>query len=140
MGHVIVNLYRHPSGFAFDPDHAIDKLKCAFPEVEILPADQLAERIIRAENELDSTDPAIQKVIDEMRRDASVSGPAYGFTIPAGDANAIQGVVKRFSVQFGFDCVISNGVRAELIHFIRSLIPDTIEYTIIESAEEQTNG
>ena len=121
-----LNLYRHPSGVAFDPDKVLHKARAFFPEADMLPGDQLAnevqfaERFFAQELASDPTSSA-RYVIGSLRRKAQSYGPAYAFVIPRQDGSPIRGLARSVNVQFLVDEPLSEGMRDRLLGFLRSL-------------------
>lgn len=118
-----LNLYRHPSGVAFDPAAVIEKVKGSFPEAILLPGDQLAKRAEHAESVAGrlglDTAPII---VETLRRNARAYGPAYAFQIPQpGGKPPIQGLARSVNVQFLFEEPLPEETRNRLIAFLRSL-------------------
>jgi hypothetical protein len=126
MGFLNLTLYKHLSRMAFEPDKVIERVKAAFPAVTVLPGDQLAEEVKRAEAFLaeelkqNPTGPA-RRVIESLRRKAQTYGPAYAFHLPAPGGGQIKGLARSVGVEFHFDDSLPQETRQRLIEFLKSL-------------------
>lgn len=116
MGFLKLNVYGHPSGATFDPDAVIQRVKEAFPDTTVLPGDQLALGVERAE-----ALGAADHVIETLRRNRKAQGPAYAFETPIPGGGLIRGRARRYDVTFLYDAPLPEELRTRLIEFLRSL-------------------
>jgi hypothetical protein len=141
MGFLNLSLYQHPAGLAFDPDKVIERVKAAFPEVTVLPGDQLAAEARRAEEffgrELeDAPEGPARRVVESLRRKACAYGPAYAFHIPLAGGGQLKGVARGVNVQIAFDDPIPDEVRRRLLEFLRSLGVGRLEKSTAQGQSE----
>lgn len=127
-----LNLYRHPSGLAFDPRKVVQKLAKWFPEATFAPGDQAAAEVERAKSffarelQADPESPA-RKVVESLRRKARNYGPSYAFVIPLEDGGPIRGCARSVGVTFLSEGPLREPTRTRLIEFLKSLGVGRIE-------------
>lgn len=122
MSFIKLNRYGEPSGGVFDAAAVVEKARETFPEVEVLPGDQLALSAERA-----AAEGAAEQVVRTLRRNQQDYGPAYAFTIIAEGGEAIQGRARRYDVTFLFSDALSVKWRQRLLDFLKSLGAGRIE-------------
>jgi hypothetical protein len=141
MHFISINTYRHDSAFGdyrfksgvtFDANAIIEELCVEFPALERLPGDQLEMRIENAAKHLDDSDSG-KIVLSQMRRDSDRSGPCFAFRIPIDNGAFIDGLVKRYQMQFGCHERFPNEVRLKIRRFVESVVPDVAKQWIEES-------
>ena len=115
MGFLNLDLYRHPSGKRFDPEKVIQRVKAAFPETRILPGDQLAEAVRRAE-----ASGAPHQIVDSLAASQRPTGLLTLLKYPCRRLGS-SGGWRAVGVQFLFDESLPEAVRARLIDFLKSL-------------------
>ncbi len=126
MGFLNLSLYQHPSGKSFDPNKVVRKVKAAFPEARVLPGDQLAAEVRRAEVALAPqlreapAGPAL-RVVESLRRKASAYGPAYAFDVPVPGGGTVRGLARSTNVQVLFDDPLPGDIHCRLTEFLMSL-------------------
>jgi hypothetical protein len=136
MPYVYLNLFRPGTPWQLDPDAAVIRLQERFPEVIVLPGDQLVRSAQHAERQLDSTESAQKQVIDKLWWDADHSGPAYAFYFPAGTEPRVDGIIKRYQADFVSDTPLSESFHARIVDYLQSLIPPGADVSIGEESDE----
>ena len=130
MCYLSINVYEDPTGFAFDLEDVLRRLKELFTETHVDPGDQLEIRARAAEERFVDPTPAMRKVIEQMWRDARQQGPAYSFEIPCRTTGSVKGVVKRHLVQIGFEGEVDNDLLERVESFLPSLVPSSVSAEI----------
>lgn len=138
MGVLVLNLFEHPSGAVFDPGKVIEEVRAWFPQTKLLPEDQLVLRAEQAEaffaDELRSNpDSKARIVIETLRRNAQIYGPAYAFEIPIGPRQIVRGTARRYDLTFLSDEPVPEGVRQRLIEFLKSFGVGSLESSMNEN-------
>jgi hypothetical protein len=108
-----------------DPAASIDKLKEWFPEVTVLPGDQLAASVKQIEEATvaerqKNPDSPLHSVLESERRKSRTFGPAYAFRLPLPEGGTLRGNARRYNVTFLFDDPLSESLRQRLIAFLQS--------------------
>jgi hypothetical protein len=119
MPYIMTNLYHDHKGEAFDPHAFVESLKEAFPNVEADPDDQLLVRLRNVEQRWSADKETQQVVLDKMRRDARVQGPALAFTLVL-DGQLVEGIVKRQLLQLSYERPLLKETLTQLENFVRS--------------------
>jgi hypothetical protein len=122
MGFIKLNRYGDPSGCVFDPEAVVEKVRETFPNVNVLPGDQLALGSERA-----AASGAADHVVRTLRRNQHDYGPAYAFQIGIEGGKTIEGRARRYDVTFLFPDPLEEQWRQRLLGFVRSLGPGRIE-------------
>jgi hypothetical protein len=122
MGFIQLNRYGDPSGYVFDPEAVVEKVRQTFADVTVLPGDQLALSAERA-----AASGAADHVVRTLRRNQQEYGPALAFTIGIEGPAQIQGRARRYDVTFLFTDPLAEPWRQHLLGFLQSLGPGRIE-------------
>ena len=125
MGIIKLNRYEDPAGVAFDPEMVLQKVRSTFPEVNVLPGDQLA---LSAESA--AAQGAADHVVQTLRRNQQAYGPAYAFEIPFQTGKTIEGRARRFDVTFLFPEPLPDEWQARLVAFLKQLGPGKLETSL----------
>jgi hypothetical protein len=121
MGFITLNRFGEDD-CVFDPETVVQRVQDAFPNVELLPGDQLAMSAERA-----AAAGAADHVVRTLRRNQQEYGPAYAFEIPVDSGGAIQGRARRYDVTFLFQEPLAELWRQRLVGFLQSLGPGEIQ-------------
>jgi hypothetical protein len=116
MGFMTHNRFGDPSLGMFDPATTVDQLRAAFPEIRLLPGDQLALSADRAE-----AGGFPDLIVRTLRRNQQEYGPAYAFEIDLPEQRKIRGNARRYDVTFLFDDSLDEDWRQRLSDFLHSL-------------------
>ncbi len=122
MGFLKLNVYEHPSDAVLDPDTVVQRVKEEFPETAVIAGDQLAQSADRAE-----ALGAADHVVDTLRRNAQLYGPAYAFEIPLQGGDLLKGRARRYDVTFLFDEPLPEELRQRILAFLKSFGVGKIE-------------
>jgi hypothetical protein len=132
MSYIFLNLFPQRDRGRLDPDQAIIRLQQHFPDAVLLPGDQLTQNAHMAAKQLDTSNRGNRAVAEKLARDARELGPANAFRIPTADGPPIQGVSRRFQADFHSDAPIPHALRARMIAFLNSLIPNGMTIAVGE--------
>ena len=109
----------------FDPEKVIAKLRVAFPEAEVDPADQAAAEVERvrqfAESESDADPHVRSTMLRQIQGKARRNGPVYSFGLAG-----VTGTAGRYSVSFLSDTEIELSLRQRIVAFLESLGVGTV--------------
>jgi hypothetical protein len=122
VGFLKLNVYGHPSDAVLDPGTVVQRVEEEFPETTVLPGDQLARSAERAQ-----ALGAADQVVDTLRRNSTLYGPAYAFEIPIREGEVLRGRARRHDVTFLFDKPLPEELRQRLLAFLRSFGVGKIE-------------
>jgi len=142
MGFLNLNLYKHPSGVAFDAAKVIEHMKATFPDADFPPGDRALAEVQRAEaffaTELaaNPNSPA-RSVVESLRRKAANYGPSYAFAIPRSTGKPITGCARSVGVTFLFEDPLTEDWRNRLIAFLKSLAIGQLETSTEHSATHE---
>jgi hypothetical protein len=136
-------LYRHPSGATLNPDQVSEHLKSAFPELEMLPGDQLATSVARIEKATAAErarDPAspLHRVLESERRKAQTFGPAYAFQSRGGPPPNLSARVRRYDITFLYDAPLEAALRQRVLAFLLSFGVGRIEESVPDARQTLT--
>jgi len=126
MAFLELTLFEHPKGLEFDLETVLRRLKEAITDLVLIPGDQSAAEMQRAENlfaaelRANPESPA-RNVVESLRRKARIYGPTYALKILSDDGRTIRGLARRFSVEFRFDDPLPELWRGRLVQFLKSL-------------------
>ena len=130
MSYMKLNRYGDPTSEVFDPAAVIEKARQAFPDVQVMPGDQLALAADRAE-----AAGAAEHVVRTLRRNQQEFGPAFSFEIGIGGGKVIQGRARRYDVTLLFPESLSGEWRQQVSDFLRGLGAGRIEEAADTAAE-----
>jgi hypothetical protein len=122
MGFIKLNRHGDPSGCVFDTAEVIAKVRETFPDVNLLPGDQLALNAERA-----AASGAADHVVGTLRRNQQEYGPAYAFEIGMEGSGTVCGRARRSDVTFLFTDPLAEEWRLRLRAFLHSLGAGRIE-------------
>lgn len=131
MGFIKLNRYGDPSHSVFDAAAVVEKARQTFPDVQVLPGDQLALSAERADAQ-----GAADHVVRTLRRNQQEYGPAIAFEIGIEGGETIQGRARRYDVTFLFPVSLPALWRQRLFDFLYGLGAGRIE----EAADSVAKG
>jgi len=122
---LVVNIWPMRDSAELVPERAVNEILAKeYPSLTRIPGDQL---LIRFEDARKAS--ASEIILKKLEKEARLSGPAIAFRLVDSGVE-IEGLVKKYQIQFKLDEPAPDEVVAKLKRIIGEIVPENIDYDL----------